>query len=304
MFQKQVIMRRVLIALIPIYLFSIYLYGWRLLLLGVLVFVAGIGTEYLFEKSRKKKVSEAVLVTCSLYLLALPANTPWWIAIIGIAFAVFIAKEIYGGFGRNIFNPAISGRLFVYITFPNQMQSGFLEPGNFGLGVDAVSTATPLDLLRQGESIDHLMVFLGIRPGSMGESAIILILIAAIYLIVTKTANWRLILSTFVSAAVFTFALYLFGVSKALPPVAALMSGSLLFVAVFYATDPVSAPKRSGAQWLYGIIIGSTTVLVRTFSLFPEGTSFGILLGNTFASLLDHIVTRSKSKSVKEKGAA
>ncbi len=304
MFQKQVIMRRVLIALIPIYLFSIYLYGWRLLLLGVLVFVAGIGTEYLFEKSRKKKVSEAVLVTCSLYLLALPANTPWWIAIIGIAFAVFIAKEIYGGFGRNIFNPAISGRLFVYITFPNQMQSGFLEPGNFGLGVDAVSTATPLDLLRQGESIDHLMVFLGIRPGSMGESAIILILIAAIYLIVTKTANWRLILSTFASAAVFTFALYLFGVSKALPPVAALMSGSLLFVAVFYATDPVSAPKRSGAQWLYGIIIGSTTVLVRTFSVFPEGTSFGILLGNTFASLLDHIVTRSKSKSVKEKGAA
>ncbi len=304
MFQKQVIMRRVLIALIPIYLFSIYLYGWRLLLLGVLVFVAGIGTEYLFEKSRKKKVSEAVLVTCSLYLLALPANTPWWIAIIGIAFAVFIAKEIYGGFGRNIFNPAISGRLFVYITFPNQLQSGFLEPGNFGLGVDAVSTATPLDLLRQGESIDHLMVFLGIRSGSMGESAIILILIAAIYLIVTKTANWRLILSTFASAAVFTFALYLFGLSRALPPVAALMSGSLLFVAVFYATDPVSAPKRSGAQWLYGIIIGSTTVLVRTFSLFPEGTSFGILLGNTFASLLDHIVTRSKSKSVKEKGAA
>ena len=304
MFQKQVMMRRVLIALIPIYLFSIYLYGWRLLLLGVLVFVVGIGIEYLFEKSRKKKVSEAVLVTCSLYLIGLPANTPWWIAIIGIAFAVFITKEIYGGFGRNIFNPAISGRLFVYITFPNQLQSGFLEPGNFGFGVDTISTATPLDLLRQGESIDYLMVFLGIRPGSMGESAIILILIAAIYLIVTKTANWRLMLSTFASAAVLTFALHLFGVAKALPPVAALISGSLLFVAVFYATDPVSAPKRRGAQWLYGIIIGSTTVLVRTFSLFPEGTSFGILLGNTFASLLDNIVTRSKPKDVKEKGAA
>ncbi len=304
MFQKQVMMRRVLIALIPIYLFSIYLYGWRLLLLGVLVFVVGIGIEYLFEKSHKKKVSEAVLVTCSLYLIGLPANTPWWIAIIGIAFAVFITKEIYGGFGRNIFNPAISGRLFVYITFPNQLQSGFLEPGNFGFGVDAISTATPLDLLRQGESIDYLMVFLGIRPGSMGESAIILILIAAIYLIVTKTANWRLMLSTFASAAVLTFALHLFGVAKALPPVAALISGSLLFVAVFYATDPVSAPKRRGAQWLYGIIIGSTTVLVRTFSLFPEGTSFGILLGNTFASLLDNIVTRSKPKDVKEKGAA
>jgi Na+-transporting NADH:ubiquinone oxidoreductase subunit B len=294
-------MRRVLIALIPIYLFSIYLYGWRLLLLGVLVFTVGIGIEYFFEKTRKKKTSEAVLVTCSLYLLALPANTPWWIAILGIAFAVFIAKEVYGGFGRNIFNPAISGRLFVYITFPNQLQSGFLEPGNFGFGIDAITNATPLGLLRQGEPIGYLKVFLGFRPGSMGESSVVLILIAAIYLIATKTASWRVILSTVVSAAVLTSALFLFAVAKALAPPAALICGSLLFVAVFYATDPVSAPKQKGAQWLYGTLIGSATVLVRTFSLFPEGTSFAVLLGNTFASLLDHLMTRRRSSAAQEK---
>ncbi len=302
MFQKQVMMRRVLIALIPIYLFSIYLYGWRLLLLGVLVFAVGIGIEYLFEKSRKKKVSEAVLVTCSLYLLGLPAQTPWWIAIIGITFAVFIAKEIYGGFGRNIFNPAISGRLFVYITFPNQLQGGFLEPGSFGIGADALTTATPLAMLRQGEPIDYLMTFLGFRSGSMGESSIVLILIAAIYLIATKTANWRQILTTLLSAAALTLALHLFGVEKTLPPVS-LIAGSLFFVAVFYSTDPVSAPKQKASLWLYGIIVGSTTVLVRTFSLFPEGTSFGILLANTFASLLDNLVLKSKARGTEEKKA-
>ena len=297
MFQKQDMMRRVLVALIPIYLFSIYLYGLRLLILGVIVFFVGISIEYFFEKSRKKKVSEAVLVTCSLFLLSLPSQTPWWIAIVGIVFSVLIGKEIYGGFGRNIFNPAISGRLFIYITFPNQMQSGFLTPGGFGLNADAITTATPLGLLRQGESIDYLMYLLGFRPGSMGESSILLIIVAAVYLIATKTASWRIILSTLSSAVLLAFSLSLFGVAQALPPLASLLSGSILFVTVFYATDPVSAPKKKGAQWFYGVIIGSTAILIRTFSLFPEGTSFGILLGNTFASLLDNLVSSVQTKA-------
>jgi Na+-transporting NADH:ubiquinone oxidoreductase subunit B len=289
-------MRRVLLALLPIYLFSIYLYGWRLLLLGAIVFTVGIGIEFLMERTRKKRVSEAVLVTCSLFLLGIPAQTPWWIAIIGIAFSIFIAKEVYGGFGRNIFNPAISGRLFIYITFPNQLQAGYFEPGNFGFGVDTITTATPLELLRQGQPVDYLKLLLGLRPGSMGESSIILIFLAAVYLIVTKTASWRLIVSTFLSAAILTFALHLFGVAKALPP-GALLAGSIFFVSVFYATDPVSGAKKNAAQWLYGAIIGSTTILIRTFSLFPEGTSFGVMLGNTFASLLDHLVTKKKPKA-------
>ena len=303
-FQKQRINRRVLIALIPIYLFALYLYGPRLLILGVPVFVVGIGAEYIFEKSRNKKVSEAVLVSCSLYLLSLPAHTPLWIAVIGIVFGIFMGKEIYGGFGRNIFNPALSGRLFVYLTFPNQLQVGYLEPGGFGIGADVITSATPLKLLRQGESIDMLMTFLGFRPGAMGESSIVLILIAAVYLMATKTANWRIILSTFASGAILTAALSLAGVSKALPPLGAMTSGSFLFVAVFYATDPVSAAKKKGAQWLYGTVIGTVSVLVRTFSLFPEGTSFGVFIANTFASLLDHTVTQANAKLAPQKGDA
>ncbi len=303
-FQKQVMMRRVLIALIPIYLFALYQYGWRLLLLGAPVFAVGIGVEYVMEARKKRKVSEAVLVTCSLYLLSLPSNTPWWVAIIGIAFGVFIGKEIYGGFGRNIFNPAITGRLFVYICFPNLMQTGYLQPGLFGLGADAITGATPLDLLRQGGTVDLLPALLGFKPGAMGEGAIVLIVAAAVFLIATKTANWRIILATLVSAAALGTVLYSFGVPQALPPLAGILTGSIVFVAVFYATDPVSAPKKPGAQWLYGLLIGSTAVLVRTFSLFPEGTSFGIFLGNTFASLLDSFFGRKKARPSPTKAAA
>jgi Na+-transporting NADH:ubiquinone oxidoreductase subunit B len=208
---------------------------------------------------------------------------------------VVIGKEVYGGFGRNIFNPAISGRLFVYIAFPNPLQSGYLEPGRFGIGVDAVSGATNLGILRDGGSIDWLMSFLGIRPGAMGESSILLILLAAAYLIVTRTASWRIILSTFLSATVLTTILHYAGVAAAFFPLDAVLSGSIFFVCVFIATDPVSAPKKTLSHWLYGFIIGSTSILIRTFSLFPEGTSFGVLLGNTFASLLDQMAGRLQS---------
>jgi Na+-transporting NADH:ubiquinone oxidoreductase subunit B len=247
------------------------------------------------EKRKNKKVSEAVLVTCFLIVLSLPPLTPWWIAVIGTVFGVLFGKEVYGGFGRNIFNPAITARIFIYITFANVMTTGWIEPGNFG--VDAVTAATPLTLLRSGETLSSLDLFFGIRAGSFGESSVLLIILAAIYLIWTKTANWRIILSTFLSAAALTGALYWAGIDNALPPVQAIMSGSLLFVTVFMATDPVSAPKKATSQWFYGIIIGVTTILVRTFSLFPEGTSFGVLMGNTFASLLDQIKLKKKVKS-------
>ena len=302
MFQKQVIMRRVLLSLIPIYLLAIYLYGWRVLFLGAIVFTAGVASEYVFERYRKKKVSEAVLVTCSLFLLSIPAHTPWWIAVLGILFSVTIGKAVFGGFGRNIFNPAITGRLFIYISFPNQLQSGYLTVGNFGIGADAITSATQLGLIRTGESIDLFRAFIGLRVGAMGESSILLIILAAIFLMATKTANWRIILSTITSAVGLTLVFYLAGFDRALPFLPAILSGSIVFTSVFIVTDPVSAPKKKGSQWVYGFLIGSTAVLIRTFSLFPEGTSFAVLLGNTFASLIDELFTRKPQ--AKEKAAS
>ena len=292
MFQKQIMMRRVVYSLIPIMIFSIYLYGIRSILIHLVVFAAGILTEYLFMKSRGKKVSEAVLVTCALYALSLPPMVPLWIAVIGIVFGVFFGKCIYGGFGRNIFNPAITGRLFIYICFPNYMTSAWKIPGRFGLiPPDAVTMATPLEQMRNGVLPELNSLILGIRPGSMGESSVILIILAAVYLIFTKTASWRIILSTFLSFSILSFILFAVGVPSSFPPLESILSGSFLYVTVFMATDPVSGPKKNQAQYLYGILIGSVTCLVRVFSLFPEGTSFGILMGNTFASLFDQWFT-------------
>lgn len=295
MFQKQPMMRKVLISLIPIFMFSVYLYGAKTLLVVAVTFVLGVLTEFLVEKTRNKKPSEAVLVTCSLYALSMPPGVPLWIVGVGIVFAVFMAKEVYGGFGRNIFNPAIAGRLFVYISFATAMQSTFLPFGNFGLAADAVTGPTPLALMRAGDSAPILDLLLGLRVGSIGEGSSLLIVLAGIYLVVTKTANWRLIVSTVASGILLTGAFLLAGVSKALP-MESLLAGSFLFVAVFMVTDPVSAPKKPLAQWLYGLLIGSCIVLIRTFSLFPEGTSFGVLIGNTAASLLDEIVAKAKAK--------
>jgi Na+-transporting NADH:ubiquinone oxidoreductase subunit B len=303
LFQKQPIMRKVLYSLAPIFLFSIYLYGLRPILTALVVFPLGVLVEYLFEKKRGKKVSEAVLVTCALYTLSMPPVVPLWIVAVGIVFAVFMAKEVYGGFGRNIFNVAIAGRLFVYIAFATIMQAGFVQPGAFGASaglwgypVDGLTAATPLAQLRHGEPISVFSAILGFRMGSMGESSVILILLAAIYLIATKTASWRLIASTIGSAVILNGAFLLAGVSRVLP-MESLLVGSFLYVAVFMATDPVTAPKKPLAQWLYGTVIGVSVVLIRSFALFPEGTSFAILLANTAASMFDDLVTGKKPKA-------
>ena len=297
-------MRRVLYALAPIAVFAVWLYGLRVLAVLAVSLAVGVLVEYLFEKKKGGKVSEAVLVTATLFALSMPPAAPLWIVAIGIAFAVFMAKEVYGGFGRNIFNPAIAGRLFVYISFAGVLGSSFYEPGNFGSAagsligrIDALTTVTPLATLRDGAQVSLIGLLTGIRPGSIGESSVILIAGAAIYLLVTKTAQWRLMLSTIVGGIITAGILILVGIPAALP-LESLLAGSFLFVAVFMSTDPVSAPKKQPAQLAYGLLIGTVVVVIRTFSLFPEGTSFAILLGNTFASLFDkQATTRAKRKA-------
>lgn len=299
MFQKQNMMRKVLYSLIPVYLFSIYLYGWRALAIAAVVFPLGIATEFIFTKRNNKKVSEAVLVTCTLFTLAMPPMIPLWIAGIGIIFGVMFGKAIYGGFGRNVFNPAITGRLFIYITFPLLMTTSWMTPGRFGtLGADAVSSATSLELMRSGQIPELTNLLFGIRMGTLGGSAVILIVLAAIYLLVTKTASWRSMIAMLVSFLGLQAMLYYTGVIQA-PPLHSLMSGSVLFVGVFMVTDPISSPKKNLALVLYGIIIGVSVALIRDFSLFPEGTSFGILMGNMFAPLLDELAAKTEKKKVK-----
>ncbi len=302
-FLKQPMMRRVLYALVPIYLYSLWMYGYRVLLSAAVVFILGIATEWLFERKKSGKVSEAVLVTCALYALAFPPRTPLWILGVGIAFAVMFGKSVYGGFGRNIFNPAITGRAFVYISFAISLSASYASFGNFGMGsVDALASATPLALMRAGESVPLLTLLLGMRTGAMGEGMVLLILAAAVYLVATKTASWKIIVSTIGSAALLNGFLLALGVSKALP-MESLLAGSFLFMSVFMATDPVSAPKRQLSHFVYGALIGCTVVIIRTFSAFPEGTTFAVLFGNTFANLIDIAADSFKKPAVKAKEA-
>ncbi|OQX29646.1 MAG: NADH:ubiquinone oxidoreductase, Na translocating, B subunit [Spirochaeta sp. LUC14_002_19_P3] len=317
MFQKQLMMRKVVYSLVPIFLFSMVLYGWRSLALAAVVFVSGILAEYIFTKPKGKKVSEAVLVTCSLYTLSMPPAVPLWIAAVGIVFGVIFAKNIYGGFGRNIFNPAIAGRLFIYVAFPDGMQRSFLQPWkpgmpwNFALGssADAATAATPLMDMKEGITPPLMDLIRGFRIGALGESAVILILLAAVYLIYTKTASWKIIVSTMLSFCAVNTVLWAAGVVPAgsdipFPPLESLFAGSFLYIAVFMVTDPVTAPKNSASQWIYGLLIGGISAAIRIFSLFPEGVSFGLLIGNTFASLLDEWFPAKKKAAAKPAGKA
>jgi len=309
-FMKQAMMRKVIYALIPIIIVSIYFYGWRILSLIAIVSFFGALTEWIFVRKTTKKISEAVFVTSILYTLTLPPSTPYWIAVLGIIFGVLFGKMVFGGFGRNPFNPALVGRAFVYINFPTFLTVKWTSPVNGFLGgftsllgpnIDAATTATPMLLYRAtGEMLPWQNILLGNTAGSIGETSAILIIIAAIYLIVTKTAAKETIFSVIGGYLALSGILYAIGVEGVMNPVYGLFVGGILFGAVFMATDPISSPKTPTGRIIYGIIIGSVTVIIRSFALFSGGMMFAILIGNTFAPIIDEAV-KSVQKSRKSR---
>lgn len=306
-FLKQKMMTRVLISLLPILLLSIYLFGLRTLALLAVVTITGILCEYGIMRlinGPKAKVSEAVLVTCLLFTLTLPPSVPYWVAMVGIAFGVVFGKCVFGGFGKNIFNPALVGRCLIYVSFPAHMTVAWSKPfSDFpgGLikwsgGADALTSATPmLTFNKEGILTDYLRLFWGNIAGSLGETSALLIIAAAIYLIVTKTASWKIIVSTIGSFAVLGSILYFTGVIQT-DPLFSVLSGGFLFAAVFMATDPISAPKQEVSKIIYGILIGVIALIIRSFSLFTEGIMFAVLIVNAFVPLIERNVNAYKSR--------
>ena len=310
-FVNQKMMRTVLLALMPIIVFASYYYGLRVLLLLFIVTSVGTITEYLWEKHRGKKVSEAVFVTCILYTLTLPVSIPIWIAVLGVFFGIFFGKLVFGGFGRNVFNPALVGRAFVYVNFPepltiswNKVASGF--PGGFGTfiteGIDAISGATPMVLFTNTkETIDFPSLLMGTIPGSMGETCKIFIIIAGLYLIYKKVASWEIMMGSILGFMATSGIIYYFTDGNVANPLYGMLIGGFLFGTVFMATDPISAAKTKNGKWIYGMIIGVVTVLIRGFSLFNGGVMFAILIANIFAPIIDYFVKEVKtSKKQKE----
>ena len=317
-FMNQKMMRTVILSLIPIIIGSIYFFGWRTLVLLSVVTIFGVGTEYVFEKRNKKKVSEAVFVTCILYTMILPPSVPYWIAIVGIIFGVMFGKAVFGGFGRNVFNPALVARAFVYVSFPapltiqwSKASAGF--PGGFATylteNIDNVSQATPMLIFRNtGTMVNFKNLLIGNISGSIGETSAILIILAGIYLIYKKVASWEIMAGTLIGFVGLSSIIYYTGNTDIANPLFTLFSGGFLFGTVFMATDPVSGAKTKEGKWIYGIMIGVITMIIRTYSLFTGGMMFAILISNTFVPILDEgikgLKKRKKESEKKKEGVS
>jgi Na+-transporting NADH:ubiquinone oxidoreductase subunit B len=300
-FMKQKMMRKVIYALIPLILAGIYFYGWRTLILLAVVTVAACASEWVFVRKTTGKITEAVVVTAILYTLTLPPMVPYYVAVIGIIFGVVFGKMVFGGFGKNPFNPALVGRAFIYVNFPRVMTMEWVEPAKNVLGnltrysVDTISQSTPmLDFRSSGEMISLSKVFFGNIAGSIGETSAILIILGGLYLLYTKTASKETVIGLLGSFIITSGALYFMGMEQIPNPLYGLLTGGLLFGAFFMATDPISSPKTKEAKYIYGALIGLITVVIRGFALFAGGMMFAILIGNTFAPMLDELVKMFK----------
>ena len=310
-FIKQKMMRTVIISLIPIIFASVYFFGWRSLALLGIVTVFGVGTEWIFGRKYNRKISEAIFVSCILYTMTLPSTTPFWIAVVGIIFGIIFGKEVFGGFGKNVFNPALVARAFVYVCFPtpltiewSKVAIGF--PGGFSTyiteGIEAVSQATPMLLFRDTGKITSVTdLLIGNVSGSIGETSSILIILAGIYLIYKKVASWQIMAGVLIGFTGLSSILHLLGNSQIPTPVFGILAGGLLFGTVFMATDPISAPKTKAGKWIYGVLIGIVTVIIRGYALFAGGMMFAILIANTFAPIIDEGVNYFKKRKKVDK---
>ena len=320
------VMITVVLALIPVLLFSMWNTGYQYLVqvnpevdfweafgLGalkilpmiVVSYAVGLGIEFAFAIFRGHEVNEGYLVTGLLIPMIMPVGLPLWMLAISVVFAVLIGKEAFGGTGMNILNPALTARAFAFFAYPTYMSGNSVWVMNAS-DLDAVSGETILGSLAAGQEIEYSMMdmFLGIIPGSVSETSAALIIIGALFLIFTKVGSWRIMVSAVIGAAVMGLifnALPSLGVTgNALtnfPWYKHLLVGGLMFGIVYMATDPVSAAQTYKGKWIYGFLIGFFSVMIRVFNpAYPEGVMLAILLMNVFAPTIDHYVIQGNIK--------
>lgn len=284
------LMGMVVVALLPSLFFGFYNFGWRVLFLTVLSVGTCVGTEYLYEVLMHKKVTVkdlSAVVTGLLLALNLPSTAPWWIPVIGGVFAILIVKQLFGGLGQNIMNPALAARCFLLLSFAGPM-TNFAPTKGFGTIVDTVSGATPLAALKAGENPELLSMFVGNTTGTIGETSVIAILIGAFFLLVMRVIDLRIPLSYLGSFVIF---LILFGGHGFDGEfiLAHLCGGGLMLGVWFMATDYVTTPITKSGQILYGIILGLLTGMFRVLGDSAEGVSYAIIFGNLLIPLIERI---------------
>lgn len=331
----------VILALIPALLFGMYNVGYQhYLAIGqdagfvmtflfgllavlpkiVVAYVVGLGIEFTAAQMRGHEIQEGFLVTGMLIPMIVPVDTPLWMIAVATAFAVIFAKEVFGGTGMNIFNVALVTRAVLFFSYPGKMSGDnvFVRTSDtFGLGagsvVEGYSGATPLgqvavnagDALNLtnivGEPISLWDSFVGLIPGSIGETSTLAILIGASILLYTKIASWRIMLSVFVGGVVMGYICNFFA-TPAIPgtllsPWEQICLGGFAFAAVFMATDPVTGSRTQTGQYIYGFLIGVIAIIIRVYnSGYPEGAMLAVLLMNVFAPLIDYFVVEANIK--------
>lgn len=282
---------------------DIFLYGFLKVIPFVIVsYVVGLGIEFVFAQIRGHEIQEGFLVTGMLIPLIMPVNTPLWMVAISTAFSVVFCKEVFGGTGMNIWNPALVARAFLFFAYPSQMSGDSVwVPLDGQKAIDGFSGATPMAQAAAGNpNIDVWNSFIGLIPGSIGETSTLAILIGAAVLIITGVGSWKIMLSTVAGGAVMGLLLNTFAGDNAymaLPFWEHFIIGGFAFGVVFMATDPVSASQTETGKWIYGFLIGILAILIRVVNpAYPEGMMLAILLMNTFAPLIDHYVVEGRIK--------
>ena len=327
------VMILVVIALIPLYIFGAMNVGvqngiamgvertnWEQFWFGfdkiipiiLVAFITGAFWEILFAVVRKHPISEGFLVTCALIPLVMPASIPLWQVSIATSFGIVIGKEIFGGVGMNIFNPALVARAFLFFTYPGRISGDKV----WVIGPDGYSGATALavpaaevnqhavSLLNGVTQFDYSWwnMLVGWIPGSIGETSKLLIIMGAIFLAITKIANWRVMAGSLIGLGVTAYLTNLMApfssnTMLSLPAHYHLVMGGFLFGMAYMATEPVTGCHTNQGRWVYGILFGMLTVIVRAINpAYPEGTMLAILLLNAFAPLIDWFVIQSNIK--------
>ena len=325
------VMIMVVIALVPAMLFGIWNTGyqhslafglnwgfWNIVLYGlvkvlplyIVSYLVGLGIEFVSAQIQGHEVNEGYLVSGMLIPLIVPVDVPLWTLAIAVAFAVIIGKEVFGGTGMNIWNPALLTRAFLFFSYPSKMSGETIWTGgvtrfmNEGVAfqagnglVDGFSGATPLANPTLANLEPQFMdMVLGTIPGSVGETSVIAILIGAFILIWTGVASWKIMLSSVIGGLAIGYLGYAAGATE-LPGYYQLVMGGFLFGTVFMATDPVTSAQTECGKWIYGFLVGALAVTVRIWNPgYPEGMMLAILLMNTFAPLIDHYVVEGSIK--------
>ena len=275
--------------------FQLFFYGlWKVLPMIIVSYVVGLGIEFAVAQMKGHEINEGFLVSGLLIPMIMPVEAPLWMVALSTAFAVIIGKEIFGGTGMNIWNPALLARAFFFFSYPSMISGDKVWIA--GDTADAITQATPLAQMALGQPLTYSTadMFWGFIPGSVGETSAFCILIGAVILLLTNVASWRTMISVFVGGYLMAL---IFQPISGVEAYQQLLMGGFAFGAVFMATDPVTSAQTNTGKYVYGLLIGAMAVIIRCINPgYPEGMMLAILLMNTFAPLIDWFVVQANIK--------